>query len=127
MPITATLFLVGTFSIAGTPLFNCYASKSIIYTASAGLPIYLTVAIIVDVLTMVFFLRVFRMVFLGKKPKRLLNVKEAPRLALLPMCILAALCIVIGVLPRLGLSIVGPAQEAVTNPGNYIGGMLGGA
>ena len=126
MPVTAGLFLIGTFSIAGTPLFNGYSSKSAIYAAGAGLPIHVTIAVIVDVLTMVFFLRAFRMVFLGTRPKHLRGVKEAPRLALLPMGVLAALCIVLGVLPSLGLSIVGPAQEAVMNPGNYIGRVLGG-
>lgn len=127
MPVTATLFLIGTFGIAGTPPFNGYASKSAIYTASAGLPVHLTIAIIVDVLTLIFFLRAFRMVFLGVKPRRFHDIKEAPRLMLLPMCILAALCIVLGVLPRLGFGIAGAAQETVTNPSKYIGPVLGSA
>jgi len=126
MPVTAILFLVGAFSISGTPLFNAYASKSAIYAASASQPLYLAIAILADVLTMIFFLRAFRLVFLGTRPRHLLSVKEAPMRMLFPMCILAVLCIVLGVLPRLGFNIVGTAQEAVTNPSNYVGRVLGG-
>jgi len=127
MPVTATCFLVGSFSIAGMPLFNGYASKLAIYEASAGSPILVTIAFIVSTLTLVFFLRVFRLVFLGKRPMYLHDVKEAPRLALLPMCVLAAVCIVLGVLPQLGSNLVEPAQGALENVGGYIRRVLGGA
>ncbi|MFH1328716.1 MAG: proton-conducting transporter membrane subunit [Candidatus Bathyarchaeota archaeon] len=106
MPVTAVLFLIGTFSIAGFPPFNGFVSKLIIYFAviDAGYPVLAIIAIIVSVLTAATFLRAAHGIFFGEIPKRLTNptnIKEAPLVLLGPMIVLAALCILFGIQPEI--------------------------
>jgi multicomponent Na+:H+ antiporter subunit D len=128
MPVTATVFTIGALAVAGVPPLNGFASKWAIYIAGieAGSPIFTIIAIIISVLTLAYFLKVIASVFLGSRPTRLRDVKEAPKLMLVPMCLLAALCIVFGVLPQLGIDLVQPAQEAIMQVDNYIESVLGG-
>jgi multicomponent Na+:H+ antiporter subunit D len=67
------------------------------------------------------------MVFLGPTPSKFQDVKEAPGFLLVPMIILAALCIVFGILPSLGLKMVKPAWQTLYDHVPYITEVLGGA
>jgi len=128
MPITAMLFLIGSLAISGIPPLNGFVSKYAIYLAGVevGQPIITAIAVLVSALTLASFLKAFSSVFLGQRPERFRGVKEAPPLMLLPMAIMAVICIAIGILPALGFDIAGPAQAAVMNPDNYIRQVLGG-
>jgi len=128
MPITSSVFLIGALAISGIPPLNGFASKYTIYLAGvdAGQPIITAIAVLVSALTLASFLKAFSSVFLGQRPERFKDVKEAPMQMLFPMCVMAAICIVIGLLPALGFNIAGPAQTAAMNPGNYISQVLGG-
>ncbi len=115
MPITATLFVIGALAISGMPPLNGFASKWTIYVAGmeAGQPICTAIAIIMSALTLAYFLKAINLMFLGQRPEHLREVKEAPMLMLFPMLMLAVLCVVFGILPGLGIDIVGPAQSAL--------------
>ena len=115
MPITATLFIIGGLAISGVPPLNGFASKWTIYVAGmeAGQPICTAIAVIMSALTLAYFLKAINLMFLGQRPMRLREVKEVPPLMLFPMLILAVLCVVFGILPGLGIDIVGPAQSAL--------------
>ncbi len=128
MPITMVLFLIGALAISGIPPLNGFVSKYTIYLAgvNAGLPLITAVAVLVSALTLASFMKAFSSVFLGQRPKRLQNVKEAPKLMLFPTGVMAAICIAIGLLPALGFNIVGPAGAAAENSNNYIGEVIGG-
>jgi multicomponent Na+:H+ antiporter subunit D len=134
MPVTGTLFGVGALAISGVPPFNGFASKWTIYVAgveagqSGYWPGYLftIVALITSALTLAYFLKAFNNIFLGQRPSHLTDVKETPMPMMLPMIILAVLCVVLGILPQLGIEIIRPAQEAVMNSGSYIPAVLGG-
>lgn len=112
MPITASMFTIGALAISGVPPFNGFASKWTIYVAGveAGYPIFTVIAVIISALTLAYFLKAASAIFLGQRPRHLKNVKEAPGLMLFPMCLLAAFCILLGVLPSLGIDLVRPAQ-----------------
>jgi len=129
MPITAGIFLVGALALAGMPPFNGFASKLTIFLAGidAGYPILSGIAAIISVVTLAYMIRAFIAVFLGPQTGRFENVKEAPRSMLFPMMVLAAVCVVLGVLPQLGFSAVEPAQEVLLNPSSYIGEVIPGA
>jgi multicomponent Na+:H+ antiporter subunit D len=128
MPWTAAAFLVGALAISGIPPLNGFVSKYMIYLAGlqAGQPLITAVAVIVSGLTLASFLKAFSSVFLGQRPTRLQSTQEAPKLMLFAMLAMAAICIIVGLLPSLGFNIVGPAGAAAQNTTNYINQVIGG-
>ena len=133
MPHTTVLFLVGAFSISGVPPFNGFASKWMIYqatyqraveTGNIGFLAVTIVALITSVLTLASFVKVTQSVFFGQLPAEYENVKEVPFGMRLAMGILAALCIVTGLFPRLVTTyLTEPAANAILNVGDYIRSM----
>jgi multicomponent Na+:H+ antiporter subunit D len=128
MPMTGAVFMIGALAISGVPPLNGFASKWTIYVAciEAGQPVFTIIAIVISALTLAYFLKAFNSIFLGQRPERLENVKETPSSMLIPIGVLALLCIVFGILPHLGIGLIKPAQIAVMNPSGYIQGVLGG-
>jgi len=112
MPQTAALFLIAAIAICGIPPFNGFISEFIIYT---GLYNWLSDATLVSLLAAIFstaglaligglamlcFTKAFGVVFLGTARCELPHsCKEVPFLQLLPMYLLAALIILIGLFP----------------------------
>ncbi len=128
MPLTAMAFMIGALAISGVPPMNGFASKWTIYVAGIenGQYVFTIIALVVSALTLAYFLKAFNSIFLGQRPKHLKNVKETPISMLIPILLLAALCVIFGVLPNLGIELVHPAQEAVMNSSGYISAVLGG-
>lgn len=130
MPTTAFMFLLGSLAIAGVPPLNGFASKWMIYLAGVeygGWGYALTgIALVVSAITLAYFLKALSLVFLGQRPPRLEGVKESPPGLLLPMMALAVLCVVLGVLPQLGVNLVEPAQHAVSGLNDYVTRVMGG-
>ena len=112
MPQTAALFLIAAIAISGIPPFNGFVSEFIIYT---GLYNWLSDATLVSLLAaisstaglaligglaMLCFTKAFGVVFLGTERSALPDsCKEVSFLQLLPMYLLAALIVVIGLFP----------------------------
>ena len=112
MPLTGIATLVASFSIAGVPLFNGFASKWSIYvstvlgTPEAGyLGVCATVAILTSVLTLASFMKFFGVSFLSRTSRL---VKEragaAGRLEVgwtmqIPQLVLGFCCIFFGLVP----------------------------
>jgi multicomponent Na+:H+ antiporter subunit D len=130
MPITASLFLLGSLAIAGVPPLNGFASKWMIYLAGVeygGVGYAITgTALIISALTLAYFLKALSAVFLGQRPARLSGVREPPMFMILPMMVLAVVCVVFGLLPQLGIQLVAPAQSAIFDLNGYIRGVMGG-
>ncbi len=128
MPWTAITFLIGALAISGIPPFNGFVSKYLIYLAGlqAGMPWITAIAVLVSALTLASFIKAFSSVFLGQRPTRLQATPEAPKLMLFAMVVMAALCIIVGLLPALGFDIIGPAASASQNTAEYISRVLGG-
>jgi hydrogenase-4 component B len=120
MPLTALAFLAGTLCIAALPPFNGFVSEWLtlqtmlrsaelastwakIVFALCGAGLALTAALAVTC-----FLKVFAMSFLGMcRLEDQQKVTEAKSAALVPMAILAALCLVFGVLPTYIIPVLG--------------------
>lgn len=107
MPITTLCFVVAAASISGVPPFNGFFSKELVFDAAieSGL-IYYIAAVLGAFLTMVSFLKLGHSVFFSKIPEGFKKVREAPGAILLPMLVLAAICVLFGVynpLPLQGL------------------------
>lgn len=135
MPKTTICFLVGAFSIAGMPPFNGFASKWMVYQAAfekavEGGHIYFAfitvVAVVVSVMTLASFIKVTQAVFFGQCPIELQKTEEVPFSMRLPMWIMSALCLLVGVFyDFVNKWFLAPATNAVLNATNYIDKMMG--
>ncbi len=118
-------FGIGALSIIGIPPLAGFASKYMIYLAAWEVsPPIAAISIIVAAFTLAYYLKAFSCVFLN--PRGRTEIKGIPLIMLIPIIILAALCIILGILPQLGLHIVEPAVQALTNSSGYVAAVLGG-
>jgi len=103
MPATFTACLVAALSISGVPPFNGFVSKWLVYqgTIESGSPVaflFLVTVMFGSGLTLASFMKVIYAVFLGKTSERTRAVKRETSAAMLvPMAVLALLCIAFGV------------------------------
>lgn len=129
MPWTSLLFLVGAVSIAGLPPFNGFVSEWLglqailsssqipsailqISIAFASLPFALTIG-----LAAATFVRLFAMTFLSKaRGAHILNIREVPRNMIAGMAILASVCILFGIVPFLGITLLSTAFHLPSQP-----------
>ena len=114
LPLTATFFLIGAVAICGLPPLNGFASELLIYLgcfraigSSGGItgvsPALAAPALaLVGGLAVACFVKVYGVVFLGvPRSREHAGGHEAPRTMLIPMGILAAVCVLIGIAPWL--------------------------
>lgn len=119
MPWTSVLFLLGVLSISGLPFFNGFVSEyllmlslissyhipNVLVTISLGFAstaFALTMGIVLAT-----FVKIFGTTFLSKPRTELIyRIKEVPRPMLAGMGIVAVLCIVLGLIPSIGISII---------------------
>ncbi|WP_078544273.1 Na+/H+ antiporter subunit A [Litchfieldia alkalitelluris] len=128
MPITFTLAIIGTFSMAGLPPFNGFLSKEMFFTGvinAATLDIFNmqtwgalfpVIAWVASVFTFIYSMIIVFKTFTGKYQPEKLDVKphEAPIGMLISPIILASLVIVFGFFPNiLSGSIIEPAMAAI--------------
>ncbi len=98
MPVTAFCFLITALSISGVPPFNGFFSKELVYDGALerGV-IFYCVAIAGSFFTAASFLKLGHSVFLGKTGEKHATVKEVSYPMLVPMLVIAGLCIFFGV------------------------------
>ncbi len=124
MPLTAACFLIASLAMAGMPLLNGYVSKELIYEGSiqAGYPVLINIpgmnltifgiiGWITSGLTFICLMHAFYMIFLGKPNEKLKDVKDPPVYMMIPILLMATLCVVVGLFPDL---ISGAIQFAAT-------------
>ena len=127
MPLTAFAFLIGTLSIAALPPCNGFVSEWLtlqvmlrsaeltslgtkIVFALCGAGLALTAALAVTC-----FVKVFAMSFLGmRRLNGALPVSEVAPRTLVPMVVLAALCLAFGVLPTYVIAMLDPASAQLS-------------
>jgi hydrogenase-4 component B len=120
MPGTSLCFLVGAVAICGLPPLNGFVSEFLIYLglfgtvvagegrAFPGAAFAAPALALIGALAVACFVKVYGAVFLGSaRSEHALHAHESPPSMLLPMSVLAACCLVIGLAPRL----VAPALE----------------
>lgn len=105
MPVTAVCFLITAASISGVPPFNGFFSKEMIYGAALERhPIFYIAALLGSFLTAASFLKLGHAVYFGKKSQENENTKESTLLMLIPMIVIAAICVFFGVHNRFVVS-----------------------
>jgi len=128
MKWTMVFFIIGALAIAGIPPFNGYASKLMIYeSVFAFNPVLSVIAMVVSILTLASFVKVFHSIFMGPVLPEYRDVKEVPRPMLIGMGILALVVIAFGLFPSVVVdTLVAPAAHALANQGMYIATVIGG-
>jgi len=99
MPITTITTTIAALSIAGTPLFNGFASKTMIFAAAHGNE---TIDLLLELAAVGTFLSFLKFTYFGfLRPNKKLadKLEEAPVHMLIPMIIIAVLCVAIGIAP----------------------------
>ena len=127
MPLTSAANIIGLLSTAGVPPLNGFWSKLLIVFAlvQAKLYLYASIAIIVSVVTLWYFLLIQRRVFFGPEKEQLQAVREAPGWSCFSMVLLALLCIITGIFfPFFVKEWINPAAEAlfsgIPTPGGWL-------
>jgi multicomponent Na+:H+ antiporter subunit D len=129
MPVTGTTCAVGSLSIAGIPPFNGFWSKLIIIMAllKAGYMIYGVIAIAVGFITLIYFIKLQSSVLFGKLPEALREVRESPFAMVLPLVILAILCLALGVAyPFVEADLLQAAKDAILDKAAFMNFLVGG-
>ncbi|HUU74743.1 MAG TPA: proton-conducting transporter membrane subunit [Methanoregulaceae archaeon] len=128
MKYTMIFFVIGALAIAGIPPFNGFASKLMIYESVFVFnPILAIIAMVVSILTLASFVKVFHSIFMGPKLPEYEGVQEAPAPMLIGMGILAVVVILFGLFPGIVVdSLIVPAAHALVNQGAYVSAVIGG-
>ncbi len=129
MKYTMIFFIIGALAIAGIPPFNGFASKLMIYESVYQFnPLLSIIAMVVSILTLASFVKVFHSIFMGPKLPEYENVREVPWPMLMGMGVLAVIVIVFGFVPQPVVdTLIAPAAHALVDQGAYIASVLGGA
>jgi len=115
MWLTAIFFIIGALAISGVPPMNGFSSKLLIYESVFKFnPIIGAIAMLVSLLTLASFVKVFYSAFMGPKNKDMKR-GEVPAPMLIGMAVLASVIVVFSLVPSLVVgTIVDPAVEALT-------------
>lgn len=122
MPYTATLAMVAAASMAGVPLFNGFLSKEMflaetLHSSELGFLFWMTpvLATLASVFAVAYSLRFIHDVFFNGEPKALAKTPhEPPRYMKIPIEILVALCLLVGIFPNYMIGgLLGAAASSV--------------
>jgi multicomponent Na+:H+ antiporter subunit D len=130
MPVTSTTSFMASMSISGIPPFNGFFSKLIIIIAAINGKFYLlaTLAVVVSIITLGYFLKFQRFAFFNKaKAETAQHIKEVPFPMSFSMIFLAVLCLALSLLaiPSVSETILRPAIDVLLQPEIYSTTILG--
>jgi multicomponent Na+:H+ antiporter subunit D len=128
MKTTMFFFIIGALAIIGMPPLSGFASKIMIYESVFRFsPFLAIVALVVGVLTLAPFVKIFHAVFMGPKRVNMPEIREVPPAMRAGMTILAVLVVAFGLFPSVVVDwMVDPAAEALIHQGSYLAAVLGG-
>ena len=108
MPITCAASFIGALSLAGTPPLNGFWSEWMIFSGgiSSGKILLTTVAIVSTAITAGYYLWFLWRVFFGTTPKKLENTREPSWLMRVPIIVLAAIAVIVGIWPDIVLRLL---------------------
>lgn len=125
MPWAVGCMSIGLVSIMGLPPFNGFVSKYLMIVAcmDAGQPLIAAALIAASLVGAIYYMRILRTILLDPVPAGRKRVEGVTATMRWPMIILAALCVILGVAPQTGLSLITPILDQLQfGPG--VGGML---
>ena len=127
MPWAVGCMSIGIVSIMGLPPFNGFVSKYLMIVAcmDAGQPLIAAALIAASLVGAIYYMRILRTILLDPAPAGRRRVQGVTTTMRVPMIILAGLCVILGVAPQTGLSLVTPViNELMPHLGTGAGHML---
>jgi multicomponent Na+:H+ antiporter subunit D len=119
MPITSASSLSGSLAISGLPPFGGFFSKLVIVIAAiqGGYYVIALIAGLMSIVTLAYFMRLQRSIFKGKISEQLRRVVPVPLNMMIPMILLAVLCLFTSVLmvPEVNEIAMSPVVDAILN------------
>ncbi len=120
MPVTAFCFTIAALSLAGLPPLSGFMSEWMIFRAGIDAcsiigfwGILITfIAVLNSIISMGYYLPIIRTFFL-KPNRKFVGVKETPKLMMIPIIVMTAITITLGVWPELGLKAIAPVVTAL--------------
>jgi NADH-quinone oxidoreductase subunit L len=125
MPITGICFMIAAAAISGIAPLNGFFSKELVYkgTLDTGYTVFFLAAELGSFLTLASFLKLGHSVFFGDRPEELKEAKEAPFSMLLPMLLLAGICVAFGFGAELPLNwLIVPSLQGMNIPNPTMSG-----
>ena len=125
MPITSALAITATLAMAGVPLFNGFLSKEMLFAQALAIETHTFMrylisgaALLAALFGVAYSLRFLHEVFFSGDPADMkVQPHDPPRWMLIPMDVLVALCVAVGVLPGLTVSwVLNVAARGVLGP-----------
>jgi len=122
MPLTSTLFLLGTLALAGIPTLNLFWSEITIMMAcfDAGMPIFSALMIANLALSAVYCLRLMQTAMSKEETEKTVTAIETPPSMLVPKLILASILLMIGFCPAPFHSIAEKAARIALDVEGYV-------
>jgi hydrogenase-4 component B len=124
MPVTAGFFLVGCIAISALPPFNGFVSEWLTFQTAlqapqlengvlrAIIPATAALLALAAALAAACFVKAYGVAFLGRpRSRHVARAREVPAGMLAAMGLLAALCLVLGVLPTVVIEAMGPVTH----------------
>ncbi|MCX5647216.1 MAG: proton-conducting transporter membrane subunit [Phycisphaerae bacterium] len=105
MPVTFACFVIAACAISGVPPLNGFFSKELVYAGALERgSIYYIAAVLGSFFTAASFLKLGHAAYFGKQTEASKNVKEAPWPMLVPMIVIASICVLFGLYHQLPLN-----------------------
>jgi multicomponent Na+:H+ antiporter subunit D len=130
MPVTSSTSFMASMSISGIPPFNGFFSKLIIIIAAINAKFYLlaSLAVVVSIITLAYFLKFQRFAFFNKTAgKAMEKIREVPFAMSFSMILLAILCLALSLLafPSINDAVLRPAIQVLMQTDLYSTTILG--
>ncbi len=125
LPVTSALAIVASLAMAGIPLLNGFLSKEMFFAvaleteAPAPMRVFTSVAaLLAGVLGVAYSLRFVHDTFFGQGPRQLDHLPhEPPRWMRIPVAVLVAVCVAVGIVPGLTVApVLRVAAGAILGP-----------
>ncbi|MCS7386172.1 MAG: cation:proton antiporter [archaeon GB-1867-005] len=102
MPITAMTFAIALLSLCGVPFLNGFVSKYVIFAAAIEAKAYLltVIGLLNSGLSVVYYLRLIQLLMLREPKGKAAAASEASISILVPLVIMAFICILFGIWPE---------------------------
>ncbi|MGD9823786.1 proton-conducting transporter membrane subunit [Desulfobacter sp.] len=125
MKITGTTFIIASLAICGLPPFNGFVSEFFIYmgsfkaiplgSVSFAMSVFAIIGLaVIGGLALACFTKVVGVVFQGEPRTRAAeNINERGLAMMVPMCVLAAACVIIGMFPKVFIHMALRAVQAL--------------
>ena len=124
MPLTSAAFLIGALALAGAPPLNGFMSKLLLFKAyleSGWLAPLVVVIVITSVFALMGYLKAFYHIYARQPVRDVSSIKEAPRSMVSPLLVLAALCILLGLIAPIFVDrLIAPAVSSLFNTQDYV-------